>query len=130
MHIDKFKTDSGYIDSSGCAYDDAESFIASAILGFCGCGDNLSALHYVRSALQLIQDLKTKVWANEITYDTWRVSVSEVFNSTGAEYFMWYFLDDKQLTEHGGSVPGWLTKKGQELLSDLNFLLKTAIENE
>jgi len=35
-------------------------------------------------------------------------------------YFMWYWFDKEELTEHGGSVPGWLTKKGLGMLNKLN----------
>lgn len=35
---------------------------------------------------------------------------------------MWNFLDLKGFVEHGSGLPGWLTKQGYELLSDLNEL--------
>lgn len=39
---------------------------------------------------------------------------------------MWYWLDNKGYTEHGGSVPGWLTEEGWKLLEDLEELMAEA----
>lgn len=122
MFIDKFKKEDGYYDQNECYYEDAESFIATAILGFCGCGMPDKALEHVRRALQIVDDIKL-VQEKKITYLQWEERKKEVFANEGAEYFMWYFLDNKKLTQHGGSVPGWLTDKGIELLHDLNKLL-------
>lgn len=119
MYIDKYKKEDGYYDQNGCYYEDAESFIISSVLEFCGCGRPYAALEHVYKALQIVNDLKELVWENKITYQEWDERKKEVFANEGAEYFMWYFLDNKGLTEHGGSVPGWLTPKGIELLEDL-----------
>lgn len=130
MYIDKFKKENGYYDQNECYYEDAESFISNGILGFCGCGMPDAALEYVRKALQIVDDLKQLVWKKKITYEQWEERKKEVFVNDGAEYFMWYFLDNKKLTEHGGSVPGWLTKKGIELLADLTELSEFPCENK
>jgi hypothetical protein len=124
MFIDKYKEhEHGYsYIMDDCYYEDATSLIAGGMLGFCGCGDNDSALKYIKDALQLVADLR-EVRNKNLTWDDWRVRVNSVFSNEGAEYFMWYFLDNKELTEHGSSVPGWLTTKGEELLSDLNELI-------
>lgn len=124
MFIDKFLKEDGYYDQNECHYEDAESFISTAVLGFCGCGMPSAALEYVRKALQLVDDLNN----NESTMKQWAERKKEVFANDGAEYFMWYFLDNMQLTEHGFSVPGWLTEKGIELLSDLTEL--SALEHK
>lgn len=81
-----------------------------------------SALNHVRKALQLVYDLKHLVWEKKITYEQWEQRSKEVFFNEEIEYFTWYVLDKKELIEHGSSVPGWLTQKGIELLSDLNEL--------
>ncbi len=128
MFIDKFKKEGGYYDQDECYYEDAESFISNSVLGFCGCGMPDAALEYVRKALQIVDDLKQLVWEKKLTYEQWEERKKEVFANKGAEYFMWYFLDNKELTEHGVSVPGWLTKKGIELLADLTEL--SALEHE
>lgn len=123
MYIDKYKNADGeYVDESGEVFGDAEAFLVSA-LGFCHCGAPDTAIKYVRDALQLVTDLKGKVWEEEMTHDQWSENVRGLFPSEGAEYFMWYWLDEKALTEHGGSVPGWLTADGEEMLSDLNEFL-------
>lgn len=124
MFIDKFKKGNGYYDQEGCYYEDAESFIATGILGFCGCGMPDDAVEYVRKALQLIDDLTQLVYEEKLTIEQWKEREKLIFTDYGAEYFMWYFLDNKKLTEHGVSVPGWLTEKGTELLSDLIELSK------
>ena len=128
MFIDKFKKKDGYYDQDGCYYEDAESFIATGVLGFCGCGMPDVALEYVRKALQIVDDLKQLVYEKKLTYEQWEERKKKVFANKGAEYFMWYFLNNKELTEHGVSVPGWLTKKGIELLADLTEL--SALEHE
>lgn len=122
MFIDKFKKEDGYYYLDECYYEDAESLISIGVLGFCGCGMPGDALEYVRSALQLVNDLKKIAWGDRSAYKQWEKRKRKLFADDGAEYFMWYFLDDKGLTEHGTSVPGWLTDKGVELLSYLNEL--------
>lgn len=122
MYIDKFFKEDGYYDKDDCFYETAEDFIRGSILGFCGCGMPDAALDYVRQVLRTVADLKEKVWEKKMTYEEWTAEKSKLFNSEGAEYFMWYFLDNKGLTEHGGSVPGWLTVEGEELLADLEEL--------
>ena len=122
MYIDKYFKKDGYYDEYGCFYGDAKSFIATSIFGFCGCGMPNEALEYVRKSLQLVDDLTNLVKDGGLSYDEWEKHKKEVFSDNGAEYFMWYFLDKKELTMHGSSVPGWLTPKGIELLSDLNEL--------
>jgi len=109
MHIDKYKqADGWYLDEEGVSYEDAGSFLGTKILDFCGCGNPDSALEYVRDVMQ---NIKGKDFDSR-KYD-------------GKEYFVWYYLDNKELTDHGSSVPGWLTEKGEEFLEDLNEYLAT-----
>ena len=122
MYIDKYFKKDGYYDEYGCFYGDAKSFIATSIFGFCGCGMPNEALEYVRKSLQLVDDLTNLVFPNIISYEDWEKRKKQVFSDNGAEYLMWYFLNEKELTQHGSSVPGWLTQKGIELLSDINKL--------
>lgn len=117
MHIDKFKREDGYFTEDNVHYEDAESLIQIEMLGFCGCGNPDDAAEYVRKVLQNIQD-RDKV-SKGITFDDWWKQVNELFPINGSAYFMWYFLDSKGFTEHGNSVPGWLTEKGKQLLEDL-----------
>lgn len=95
-------------------------------LGFCGCGDPETALRYIRDLLRLIGERGPDSFApggmdqwNE-WYKGHRAKVDAFFHDDrGAEYLAYYLLDDKGLTEHGGSVPGWLTPKGKDILADL-----------
>ena len=64
------------------------------------------------------------VWEDKQTYEEWSAAEKRLFGSSGAAYFVYYVLDEKELTEHGTSVPGWLTEKGLTLLQDLNEYLE------
>jgi hypothetical protein len=132
VNIDKFKKGEDYVDpETGCCYDDAESYITTNMLGFCGCGDPGTALTYVRDSLRLLR-IQQDFHRNAVK-ETWdefwtryQTAVDAHFKSSGAEYFMWYWLDNKGYTEHGSSVPGWLTEGGRELLEDLEELTAEA----
>ena len=127
MNIDKQKQEDGsYLDPEGCHHDDAESYIQCYVLGFCGCGMAETNLRYVRDCLRHIANLRL-VWEkekpeSEAAYKEWDEAGKKLMGN--AEYFTRYVLDQKELTEHGGSVGGaWLTDKGEELLADLDALL-------
>lgn len=122
MFIDKYKKDDCWIDEAGCQYFDAESFIEMGLFNFCGCGQPDSTREYVRNSLQLVSDIKELVWEKKMSYEDWIDKKNELFKTDEAEFFMWYWLDHKGYIEHGGSVPGWLTEDGKEILSDLNEL--------
>jgi hypothetical protein len=122
MFIDKFKMKDGSYNKDNCSYEYADQLLGN-MLGFCGCGNPDEALGYVREALQLIDNRKQLVWKDKMTYEQWAADVDKLFPVVGSDYFMWYFLDHKGFTEHGSSVPGWLTTKGEELLADLNELI-------
>jgi len=132
MHIDKYKQEDGsFVDSEGCHHDDAESFLQCHVLGFCGCGLPEDSLRYVRDCLRHVANLqlvhekksthkKGDEW--DVAYQAWDKAGKELMGK--AEYFTRYVLDQKELTEHGGSVGGaWLSTKGKELLEDLDALL-------
>lgn len=99
----------------------------SHALGFCGCGDPLAALRYIRDVLRLVAmkgpDSMGPDGLREWTewYNTVYLTESEALfhGDDGARFVAFYLLDDKGLTEHGGSVPGWLTDKGKGILADL-----------
>lgn len=123
MTIDKYKQpDGSYIGPDCCTYRDAEDFLITGIMGFCGCGFPDQALQHIRDVLQLIHELKSLIWDNKLTTDQWYARELKVFGSVGAAYFTYYVFDNLKLTEHGGSVPGWLTQKGIDLLNDINEL--------
>lgn len=129
MFIDKYKKEDGcYYDENGDFYEDAKSFIQTKIFGFCECGVPDASLMFVARVLKQVDNLKQLVWEKKQTYEEWVADNKKLFGSGEAEYFMWYFLDREGFTEHGGSVPGWLTDKGIELLNDLTELLN--LENK
>lgn len=143
MRIDKYKTTDdhdtvwhGYTDPDGVWHQDAEGLILGHIFGFCGCGMPTEAMKYIRDVMQHVENLRLMRHSVENTpitrdamYDKWSEDGKAIFSNQGAEYFAYYVLDAKGLTEHGGSVPGWLTPKGREVLSDINEIL-TMEKNE
>lgn len=85
-------------------------------LGFCGCGMPVDATEYVLSVLEHIERLKTHVWEKKITFEEWIEEGKMIFPNDGAAYFAYYVMAEKGLTEHGGSVPGWLSEKGYAMV--------------
>jgi len=116
-YIEQFKNPDGdgYIIDE-CEHESAESLILTGIFHFCGCGFPEKCLIFLRDMLSLINtytngDL-TEYLKNEI----------KTAGTLGAACFMYYLLDQKGFTEHGGAVPGWLSDNGEGLLNDLNSL--------
>ncbi len=122
MKIEHYKIDGGrYQDKDGCIYESAQEFLQSGILGFCGCGDPDISLKYIKDSLTLIE-----AYSNIATPDF--EDYGEPFKGKGDVYFIWYFLDQEGFTSHGSSVPGHLTKKGEDFLSDLRDYFKNKDE--
>jgi len=123
MNIDKYKTgdmcmdEPEYKDEDGVSYPGAEDFLQTKILGFCGCGYGFRNIKYVGKILRHIHNLKEKVWTDKISYGEWEKE-GEKIGSDEALYFAYYYLNEIDLLEHGGSVPGWLTSKGIEFMED------------
>lgn len=90
-------------------------------LGFCGCGYPEKALSLLRDVLRHVANLQDLVWQKKWTFKEWEEAGARITDGR-ALYFLYYFLDTKGLTEHGGSVPGWLTTEGRQLLEDLEQL--------
>lgn len=97
---------------------------------FCGCGDPKSAIEYVYRAMDWISRMRQhlekqdQITLSDPVYDALWKEEQNRFGSVGAMYFMWYWLDNQKLTEHGGSVPGWLTEKGKGILIDMKEALE------
>ncbi len=123
MHLDRYKTGSpGPYDThlyNDTHYGSVAEVINQGILGFCGCGIPEATLLYLRDVLKHLDDCRTLVWEKRMAYEDWRAAGRKLFATEGAEYTMWYLLDQKGLSEHGGSVPGWLSPLGKEVLEDL-----------
>ncbi len=110
--------DGWYIDKDECHTETLCDFLQTSCLGFCGCRMPDTNLAYVKKGLQIInRDLK-----NWPPYDEWQKTVMAHFQSQVAADFFFYWTDKEELTEHGGSIPGWLTDKGKELLGLLEEL--------
>lgn len=112
MFVDRWLKDGTYVDEDGIHYDTPEEVLQCKIMGHCMCGYPEESLRFIRNALRAIDRID---WAER----------QEFFGplDCGLEYTIYYMLDKYKLTEHGTSVPGWLTEKGEELLHDLDILL-------
>lgn len=88
-------------------------------LNIYGCGYQDHAVRFLRDVLLLI-DKRQKIDKNtDYKFETWEAEEKKFFPVIGSETFCYYFLDNLGLTEHGGSVPGWLTGKGRDILNAL-----------
>lgn len=113
-HYDTFDV-GGYEDEKGHHYDTLGELLQEGILGFCGCGNpeqNLLLIHQLltkhedgqkkRSGLPYqeghvlfcMQEEELKKFAQ----DNWE----------GLLRFFWYVMAEKNITNHGGSIPGWV----------------------
>lgn len=119
MKLKDFMVD-GHYELNGAPYDDAESLIQCGILGFCGCGSPKENLAYIFLGLEIIHSLSEYDPSVSGDFTKWfsiHKSITEShFKRSESEYFFYYWCNKEGLTEHGGSVPGWLTDKGKELL--------------
>jgi hypothetical protein len=88
-------------------------------LGICGCGNPDDTLMYIIDVLQLMEDYHNNLMTWEEYYEKQHALAKA--DNEGLSWLLWYWLDDKGLTEHGGNVSGcWLTTKGYEVLQMLN----------
>lgn len=88
-------------------------FIQGVLLEHCECGMPKESLQYIQKLLNLLNDYQTQDF--------------EVFNrffhyDDGLKYTVYYMLHKYGLTEHSDVVPGKITKKGYDLLENLNEL--------
>jgi hypothetical protein len=107
------------IDNEGISHP-AEADVLCGLLGFCGCGVPESALRFIRDILLCID---RRYNAKGVPYEEYRTEMDRLtHDDEGVEYTVLYLLTEKKLLEHGGSVPGWLTDLGRDVLEDLNAL--------
>lgn len=125
MFIDEFKEDDYYLYKD-IAYETPVDLYQMGVFDFCGCGSLEENLRYIRDGLQHISDLKEKVWPDDIsyTYQDWEKDEERIFGSEMSAQFFYYWCDSKELTEHGGMIPGWLSPEGEEVLRDLSEICK------
>ena len=114
----------GEIDVEGHWIGNYANYIFTDVLGFCACGMPDEVTKFIRSVLRHVANLQDEVWddSNPKTYSEWDADGETLFNNEIMKYFMFYWLDKEGLTEHGSSVPGWLTDKGREILAKLDEL--------
>lgn len=99
----------GY-EYDGGHYGGLEELIHIGFFGFCGCGMPWLSISLVGKVLKHIQ-----VKTSEKAYKDWQEEGKKIA-SEEVLYFIYYWLDYKGYTDHGGSVPGWLTEDGEKLL--------------
>jgi hypothetical protein len=105
--------DGGYVDADDVYFETAEIALCD-VFGFCGCGAPDLALDFMCKVLDWIDS------RSDLAYETWRANEDELFHENpGIKYTILYMLNDKNLTEHGSGVPGWLTDLGHAVLADL-----------
>lgn len=123
MKLDKYKTADGRYLYEGCSYEDILDLLQVGILGFCACGNPDDNLVYVLGALELISEDRPNFGASMDEWSKWSAAhkARELshFGSEEAASFFYYWADKEGLTEHGGSIPGWLDESGVELLANL-----------
>ena len=90
----------------------------SGVLKFCGCGRPEESVRYVMEGLKILE------YTFGMPYEDKRALREEHFGIDGAEYFFYYVMDALELTEHGGSVPGWVTPEGKEFIRLAEIALK------
>jgi hypothetical protein len=116
----------GIGDDAQCYFDSPAEVVRSEVLEFCGCG-NGGSLEWIRDGLALIDEksptpTSREIWQN--WYADYRKRCDEHFKDPEIEYFFYYWCDKEKLTEHGGSVPGWLDSDGKKLLALLTAVLE------
>lgn len=98
--------------------------------GWCWCGAPETVMTLIKDALELVAEKCPDGTNWNDWYEAHKKREEALFGpNPGIRYFVWYMFDVMGLTEHGGSVPGWLDEKGRELLEalrlcDLDFALQ------
>jgi len=104
----------GEYEYDGCYYSELLKVLQCGILDFCGCGLPETTVKYVRDGLKIIKQRENA--NSEKEWEEWRKIAKDYFKTKGAEYFFYYVMDKLELIEHGSSVPGWLTEKGEQFI--------------
>lgn len=111
------------IDGKIDEYQSHTDCLQIGIFDCCGCGMPEENLAYIRAGLELIADRGPESFGRSADREAWNkwwdeheIAGLKLHGSQGAAYFFYYWADNLKLTEHGGSVPGWLTDKGNAVL--------------
>jgi hypothetical protein len=119
--IEKYLKEDGwykYPNEDGCDYETAESLIQTGVLEFCGCGREEDNLRFVLGGLEIIDE-----YATGTPFKEWKKKAIEHFGNELSAQFFYYWADKEEYSEHGSCIPGWLTNKGKDLLSDIRLVV-------
>lgn len=108
-----FKTDDNemFIGPDGCHYDTKSEAMYYGVFNLCGCG-NPEEVHQL-----LLDCLDARHDEHENIIDAKKVEQLILSKPDIVAQFILHFLDERVLTEHGGSVYGsWLTPLGEQVL--------------
>ena len=83
---------------------------------FCGCGNPGAAIEFLLGVLRAMNLRDAK---GDIDWHNRGDALKKLLPEPGIEYFVLYWLAEHGLSEHGGSVPGWLTPLGEGILTAL-----------
>lgn len=126
-----------WFEFNGMPYETREMVLQCGFLNFCGCGRPHTSLAYIMKGLELIGEKnpheRSTSEARELAeawYNAHRERLKAHFLTEGAEYFFYYWASEEGLTEHGGSVPGWLTDYGKETLEQLRKWYEEDFEDD
>jgi|SRR5690349_6457942 len=110
--------------------------------GFCGCGMPKEALFFLRDFINLIL-IRNSISENQrvsgvsavksIVDNAWeeyKLGIKNLIinNYQSVEYIIYYLLADKNIFEHGGSVPGWLEDKEFKEMLDIFCEIKEKVD--
>lgn len=123
LYIDQYNQDGIYMVNDVCYGETPIDFILSYYLDFCTCGQPEQDAELIRDVLRHVQECKELLWTEQITYEQWAERATKIAPDNCMQV-IYKLLDSKNLLEHGGGVPGWLTPLGEDILSDLNEILK------
>lgn len=111
-------------------FDSVDQLIHNGFFDFCCCGMPDASLRFIWEVLYSLD----YIWqAKEMPQEEWSSrwkAWEEKQKDVNAVYFLYYWLDNEGFTEHGGSVPGWLTSDGEDLLYSLNKIFNNGQEEE
>lgn len=112
--------------ANGRHWDDPAAMLveAESILNFCGCGMGTD-FYYIMGGLEILEAKDRPKFMDGPGYmeamgfwlDENRARERSHFGNEASAQFFYKWADQQGLAEHGGSVPGWLTKDGKKLLS-------------
>lgn len=109
----------GYVDASGCSFDDLESVILDGVFGFHGYHNPGAFLSLARNVLCLMSERRD----DEVEPDKYQSEMTAICGNKGSMWFLISAFDRLGIVEHCGNVSSaWLTPKGYALLKAIEAL--------